>query len=110
MGCFDDDVRAAASIDNVVVLRYSAACHAFWAKSPQAPASGAGEISLEMQDRQPDGSWITVRTLYEQQLATDGPDWTNALGARNASFRFRGLYRTPSGSIYYTRWVTGGAQ
>lgn len=107
-GCFDDDLLSASK--GGARLRYSPACHAFWAYVPNEPSSGSIEISLEMQ-RRVDGVWVDVERLFATQSVGDGPDWTNALGARNKSFRFRAIRNAPAPAVDdFTDWVRGGEQ
>lgn len=108
MGCMPDSKKIAESPSGNVNLRYSPSCHAMYAQAPTAPTWGQAEISIEMQDRQPNGTWITVGAYYEIQYPTDGRDWTLMFGARNGSYQFRAVYKKPNGDISYSPWRLGG--
>jgi len=109
MGCMGDSKKIAESSNGNVNLRYSPTCHAVYAQAPTAPTWGQATISIEMQDRQPNGTWVTVGAFYEIQYPTDGKDWTLMFGARNASFQFRAVYKRANGDLFYTPWKAGGA-
>lgn len=112
-GCFADDKKIASGGGGDVQLRYSDACHAFWAYGPYAPQFWDVELQIEMQHYYaPKDRWVAadpprLTTNFEAQ---GGPDWTNALGARTSDYRFRAIYYDQPGGnrIEATPWARGG--
>ena len=109
-GCFAvDEVLASGSFYGLQ-LRYSPACHAFWAYGGDAPAEWNVTLELDWQKKNAAGDWVTQRTL-EENFAAQGPaDWTNMLGARTKDSRFRALVAEPNSTTIdtATTWVVGG--
>ena len=112
-GCFNDDKTIASGGGGDILLRYSDACHAMWAYGPYAPQFWDVELQIEMQHYYaPKDQWVAgnparLTTVFEAQ---GGPDWTNALGARNSDYRFRAIYYDQPGGnrIEATPWARGG--
>lgn len=109
-GCFADDKVLGNGGGGSVQIRYSDACHAMWAYGPYAPQMWDVELQIEMQHYiSTKDQWITERRITTPFEALGGADWTNALGARNANYRFRAIYiDAPGGYNHYTPWAVGG--
>lgn len=113
-GCFDDDRGISwdnnAAGDRMITLKYSPACHAFWAYSPNDPSYGTATIELDIEQKNDRGVFVVVQRLFAEQNAGDGSDWTSAYGARTKNFRFRALIKKPDGRVFQTLTVPGGPQ
>lgn len=116
-GCFADQVNVASGGGNSTRLYYSRACNAFWAWSKNGALYWSSEVHLEMEEYvQKDNVtyvWVPRKRLTIKKGAVQShpdPEWTNALGARTSSFRFRALWVDGPGefSPVVTPWALGG--
>ncbi|MEI5673422.1 MULTISPECIES: hypothetical protein [unclassified Nocardioides] len=116
-GCFADRVNVASGGGNDTRLFYSPACHAFWAWSRNGAAYWSTEVHLEMEEYVQKDSvtyvWVPRKRLTIKKptmQSNPDPEWTNALGARTSSFRFRALWVDKSGGLgpVVTPWAFGG--
>lgn len=110
-GCFNDDKTLASTNGGHFKLRYSAACHAFWAYADWevAPSFWDAVFEVDLDKKDASGHWQHYKTISTTHSVGEGDDWTNALGARTRDFRFRAYYDYRfSGGVDATVWVLGG--
>ena len=110
-GCWDDYQVVASGGEGSTQLRYSPSCRAYWAFTRNGPRYWSTWVHLEMEEfvgHGTSGSWVFRRRLIQQVAAGSDAEWTNALGSRNGTFRFRALWvDTFNGGLIATPWASG---